>query len=111
MKYFNTSMSMNKIKATYREWAFKLHSDVNGGDDEGFDWWLKQLFDKFCDKLQKHIKLLTVISTFLFIFIVAYTIKTKNEFVASVFIFPTIMIIIFLLGIIFMNWIDEEHKE
>lgn len=34
MKYFNVSMSMKQIKTTYREWAFKLHSDVNGGDDE-----------------------------------------------------------------------------
>ena len=73
--------------------------------------WLKQLFDKFCNKLQKHIKLLTVISIVLFICIVAYTIKTKNEFVASLFIFPTIMLIIFLLNIIFINWINEERKE
>lgn len=34
MKYFNVSMSMKQIKATYKEWAFKLHSDINGGDDE-----------------------------------------------------------------------------
>lgn len=34
MKYFNTSMTIHEVKATYRNWAFKLHSDVNGGDDE-----------------------------------------------------------------------------
>lgn len=34
MKYFNVSMTMHEVKATYRNWAFKLHSDVNGGDDE-----------------------------------------------------------------------------
>lgn len=34
MKYFNTSMTIHEVKATYRNWAFKLHSDINGGDDE-----------------------------------------------------------------------------
>lgn len=33
MKYFNISMSMKQIKKTYREWAFKLHSDVGGNDE------------------------------------------------------------------------------
>lgn len=34
MKYFNISMPMEQIKKIYKELAFKLHSDVNGGDDE-----------------------------------------------------------------------------
>ena len=34
MKYFNVSMTLEQVKKTYKEWAFKLHSDVNGGDDE-----------------------------------------------------------------------------
>lgn len=34
MKYFNHSMDLHEVKATYRKWALKLHSDLNGGDDE-----------------------------------------------------------------------------
>ncbi len=34
MKYFNISMTVSEVKNTYRKLAFKLHSDVNGGDDE-----------------------------------------------------------------------------
>lgn len=57
MKYFNISMTVAEVKTTYRKWAFKLHSDVNGGDDEA----MKDLNVQF-DYAFKYAKTHTVIS-------------------------------------------------